>query len=165
MTDVPVPSTGDRPTAVPPDPLIHRPGFVLWHLTAIWQRRTSAALAPLGLTHTQFIVLSTLAWLASTSGPCSQIDIARRAGIEPQLASQVLRKLEAAELISRTPHPTDTRARLVAPTDFGHDTVIAAVAAVDAAEDAYFAELPAGFREAVLRCGPSLPAFVETYPR
>ena len=34
------------------------PGFLLWQVTNLWQRRIRAALEPLGLTHVQFVFVA-----------------------------------------------------------------------------------------------------------
>ena len=41
----------------------YSPGFWLWHATLRWQREIAAVLAPLGLTHVQFVLLSCAWWL------------------------------------------------------------------------------------------------------
>ena len=44
------------------------PGFLLWHVTLRWQRDIAAALAPLDLTHVQFVLLATTWWLLVAVG-------------------------------------------------------------------------------------------------
>src|SRR5256885_5403077 len=39
------------------------PGFLLWHATLRWQRDVASALAPLDLTHVQFMLLACGWWL------------------------------------------------------------------------------------------------------
>ena len=39
------------------------PGFLLWHATLRWQRGVAAVLAPLDLTHVQFVLLACTWWL------------------------------------------------------------------------------------------------------
>jgi hypothetical protein len=39
------------------------PGFLLWRATLRWQRGIAAVLAPLGLTHVQFVLLACTSWL------------------------------------------------------------------------------------------------------
>ena len=39
------------------------PGFLLWRLTLCWQRAITSALAPVGLTHVQFVLLACTWWL------------------------------------------------------------------------------------------------------
>jgi len=47
------------------------PGYLLAHLTMLWQRKQKKALDPLDLTHTQFVLLASLSWLSSdSSGHC-----------------------------------------------------------------------------------------------
>jgi hypothetical protein len=53
---------------VPLDPE-DSPGFLLWHVTLRWQREIAAALAPLGLTHVQFVLLAA-AWWLNSRGRC-----------------------------------------------------------------------------------------------
>src|SRR5258708_5026756 len=39
------------------------PGYLLWRISAAWQRRIRAALKPFGITHAQFVLLTCLVWL------------------------------------------------------------------------------------------------------
>src|SRR3954453_8138901 len=41
------------------------PGFLLWRVTQRWQRSIVAALRPLDLTHAQFVLLMSTAWLGA----------------------------------------------------------------------------------------------------
>ena len=43
-------------------------GFRLWRIVHAWQRRLEGALAPLDLTHLQFVTLATIGWLSSQGG-------------------------------------------------------------------------------------------------
>lgn len=135
------------------EPRSESPGFLLWHLTSQWQRQVTASLAPLGLTHTQFVILACTNWLNSSDGPVPQVDIARHAGTDPQTASQVLRRLEKAALLTREVDPQDSRALLIEVTELGQKKAVEAVVLVEAADEQFFAELPPSFRQAVLRCG------------
>jgi len=95
------------------------PGFLLWHVTLRWQREIGAALAPLLLTHVQFVLLATTWWLNSQGEDPNQLNVARQAGTDVKMASEVLRKLEAKGLIVRTVDASDTRARRLRVTDEG----------------------------------------------
>ena len=77
------------------------PGFLLWHVTLRWQRKIAAALAPLGLTHVQFVLLAASWWLNSRGEEPNQLSVARQAGTDVKMTSEVLRKLEAKGLIVR----------------------------------------------------------------
>jgi DNA-binding MarR family transcriptional regulator len=118
------------------------PGFLLWHTTLRWQRDVAAALAPLDLTHVQFVLLASAWWLNRREERPNQLALARYAGTDVKMASQVLRKLEAKGLLEREVDPSDTRARRLRVTDRGAELARRAVEAVEAADAAFFAPVP-----------------------
>src|SRR5579859_6878456 len=95
---------------MPADPQ-ESPGFLLWHVTLRWQRDIAAALAPLRLTHVQFVLLASTWWLNTRGEHPNQLTVARHAGTDVKMTSEVLRKLEAKGLIRRDVDAADTRAR------------------------------------------------------
>jgi len=111
---------------------------VLWRATLAWQREMRAALAPHGLTHVQFVLLASLWWLSEQGDPPTQKALADQAGTDAMMTSQVLRKLEAAGLIERNPHPRDSRARLLAVTPEGREKLAEALKDVEAADARFF---------------------------
>ena len=115
------------------------PGFLLWRATLRWQRLMATTLRPIGLTHVQFVLLASLWWLTEIAGEApSQRRLADHAGLDPMMTSQVLRTLEARGLVSRTAHPTDSRARQLAVTIAGSALAGRAIAAVEDADRAFF---------------------------
>jgi DNA-binding MarR family transcriptional regulator len=114
-------------------------GLVLWRVTNAWQAAQRQALRPFGLTHVQFVLLASLAWLG-TDSPTQQ-QLAHHAGTDPMMTSQVLRALESKQLVERHPHPNDGRARLLAPTPAGRTLANHAVIAVEACDRNFFAAL------------------------
>jgi transcription regulator len=76
--------------------------------------------------------------------------IAAQAGMDVKTASQVLRRLERAGLVSRQPDPKDARARIVTTTAVGREVGASATHLVEDADEAYFAVMP-HLREALLR--------------
>jgi len=126
---------------VPLDPE-ESPGFLLWHVTLRWQREIAAALAPLGLTHVQFVLLAATWWLNSRGEDPNQLSVARQAGTDVKMTSEVLRKLEAKGLIVRTVDAADTRARRIQVTERGGELALAAVAAVEGVDTAFFQATP-----------------------
>ena len=118
------------------------PGFLLWHVTLRWQREIAAALAPLGLTHVQFVLLAAAWWLNSRGEDPNQLSVARQAGTDVKMTSEVLRKLEAKGLIVRTVDAADTRARKIQVTERGGDLARLAVGAVEAVDAAFFGAVP-----------------------
>lgn len=139
-------SRHDRPT--------ESPGFLLWRVTNLWQRRLRAALEPLDLTHAQFVVLAGAAWLTREDEPLTQVQLANHAKIDVMMTSQVLRTLENKGLIERTEHPTDSRAKWIRPTAAGYALVKRAVSAADQADHAFFAH-----------AGDDLPQVLRTLER
>lgn len=114
------------------------PGFLLWHVTHAWQRAVAAALGPLELTHVQFVLLACVWWLEEQGCTPNQLQLARQAGTDVKMTSQVLRKLEAKGLIERTVDPSDSRARRLRPTRDGARLAGRAVVAVDDVDARFF---------------------------
>ncbi len=118
------------------------PGFLLWHATLRWQRGIAAALAPLDLTHVQFVLLSCTWWLNGQGEHPNQLAVARQAGTDVKMTSQVLRTLETKGLVQREVDPADTRARRLRVTDAGAELAPRAIAAVELADAQFFASVP-----------------------
>ncbi|PYC69074.1 MarR family transcriptional regulator [Streptomyces tateyamensis] len=116
------------------------PGLLLWQVTNRWQAAQRAALKPLGLTHVQFVLLAALTWLG-VEGPVTQKLLADYVATDPMMTSQVLRALEAAELVERQPHPTDRRARALRVTAAGRELANRAVRVVEECDRDYFEPL------------------------
>ncbi len=127
------------------------PGFLLWHATLRWQRDIAAALAPLGLTHVQFVLLASIWWLNTQGEQPNQMIIATHAGIDIKMTSQVLRTMERKGLVERETDPTDTRAKKLRVTARGADLAPAAIAAVEQVDALFFAPVPTDDVLALLR--------------
>ncbi|WP_405016762.1 MarR family winged helix-turn-helix transcriptional regulator [Kitasatospora sp. NBC_00070] len=118
------------------------PGFLLWHATLRWQRGIAAALAPLGLTHVQFVLLACTWWLNGQGEHPSQQALARQAGTDVKMTSQVLRTLEAKGLVGREVDPADSRARRLRVTAAGAELAPRAIAAVEQVDTEFFSPVP-----------------------
>jgi DNA-binding MarR family transcriptional regulator len=116
----------------------HSPGFWLWHATLRWQREIAAVLAPLGLTHVQFVLLSCAWWLNDRGQVPNQLALARQAGTDVKMTSEVVRKLEAKGLLERATDPRDTRSRRLRITPDGVTAALRAIAEVERADQAFF---------------------------
>lgn len=132
--------TGGRQLASRFDTAEESTGLLLWQVTNRWQAAQRAALKPFGLTHVQFVLVASLAWLGS-DGPVTQRRLAEHAGTDAMMTSQVLRTLEGRGLVRRTAHPDDRRARAVAVTAEGAALANRAVVAVEACDERFFAAL------------------------
>ncbi|MCC6727615.1 MAG: MarR family transcriptional regulator [Saprospiraceae bacterium] len=122
------------------------PGFLLWQLTMLWQRMVKRELDKIDLTHTQFVLLATLAWLSKTSDSVTQVDIANHSKTDRMMVSKVLRTLEDKGLLGRQEHATDTRAKSVSMTPVGEALLQTALKVVEGVDIDFFAKL--GAREA-----------------
>ncbi len=115
------------------------PGYLLGQLTLLWQRKLKKTLDPLGLTHTQFILLATIAWLTNKSAEVTQVEIANLNNFDRMMVSKVLRTLQAKKLITRQEHGTDTRAKIVMLTATGKKVLQTALTKVENADIEFFA--------------------------
>ncbi|MFI5614192.1 MarR family winged helix-turn-helix transcriptional regulator [Amycolatopsis sp. NPDC051903] len=118
------------------------PGFLLWHVTLAWQRRIRLTLEPLDLTHVQFVLLACCWWLEDHGTPPRQQTLAAQAGTDIKMTSQVIARLEAKGLVSRTVDAGDTRAKLVRLTTAGRALVGKAVTAVERVDAEMFGAEP-----------------------
>ena len=116
------------------------PGLLLWQVTHRWQAAVRAALKPHGLTHVQFVLLASLAWL-EPGGPVTQRQLADHAAADPMMTSQVIRALEQLGLVHRGEHPDDRRARALRVTPAGRALADRAVVAVEACDRRFFGVL------------------------
>lgn len=114
------------------------PGFLLWQVTTSWQRAMASTLAPLGLTHPQFVLLACTWWLSRSGETPNQARVAAQAGVEVKTASEVFARLEAKQLLTRSTDPHDSRAKTVRVTSHGEALAARAVAAVEEADARFF---------------------------
>jgi DNA-binding MarR family transcriptional regulator len=127
------------------------PGFLLWHATLRWQRGIGQALAPLDLTHVQFVLLACTWWLNEQGERPTQIALAAQAGTDIKMTSQVVRSLERKRLIEREVDATDTRARRLRVTKRGAELAPHAIAVVEQVDAEFFADVPQGQALSFLR--------------
>jgi DNA-binding MarR family transcriptional regulator len=126
------------------------PGFLLWKTTLAWQRQVTAALAPLDLTHVQFVLLACAWWLGSQGEQPSQARLAEQAGTDVKMTSQVVRTLERKGLLERAVDPSDSRARRLAPTARGAALAPRAIQAVEEVDRRFFASVQSADAVALL---------------
>ncbi|WP_394615666.1 MarR family winged helix-turn-helix transcriptional regulator [Lentzea sp. JNUCC 0626] len=107
------------------------PGHLVWRLAMKWRTAVDRALDPLGLTHAQYVVLSSLVALDRPS----QRELAEWAGLEPLYVSKLARSLEAAGFITRVRDSVDTRTMRLALSPRGLEVVEPAITTVRAVMD------------------------------
>jgi DNA-binding MarR family transcriptional regulator len=115
---------------------------LLWHATLRWQRGIAQALAPLDLTHVQFVLLACTWWLNKQDERPTQIALAAQAGTDIKMTSQVVRSLERKGLVEREVDALDTRARRLQVTKRGRELAPRAIAIVEQVDADFFTDLP-----------------------
>lgn len=98
-------------------------GYLVWHLSMRWQVELTRALAPLGITHSDYGLLASLSACEGTGLRPSQRELADASGLEPMHVSKLVRALADRELVRREPHPADPRAVQLSLTSAGVDVV------------------------------------------
>nr|WP_319997353.1 MarR family transcriptional regulator [uncultured Draconibacterium sp.] len=117
------------------------PGFLLAQVTMLWQRKQKRVLDPLNLTHTQFVLLSSLAWLSKERDFVTQVDIANLSNTDRMMVSKVLRTLEEKEFVTRHEHKTDTRAKIIRLTQEGAEVLQKALIMVESVDLDFFSPI------------------------
>lgn len=123
------------------------PGFWLHHAALAWRAEMEARLRPLGLTHTQFMLLATAGWLEHRHGPPTQQQVADRAGTDRQMTSRVVRTLSGRGLLTRDTDGANARVLRLTPTAEGRDLTRRAVAVVQDLDRHLFGPHPSRLRD------------------
>jgi DNA-binding MarR family transcriptional regulator len=95
----------------------------------IFQARVDDVLKPFGLTFARYELLMLLHFSSRGSMPLKKAS--ERLQVHPTSITNAVDRLEAAALVTRSPHPTDGRATLVAVTDEGRRTALKATEALN----------------------------------
>ncbi|GAA0939461.1 MarR family winged helix-turn-helix transcriptional regulator [Pseudonocardia zijingensis] len=105
-------------------------GALVWRLATRWRVSVDRALAPLDLTHAQYVLLAALHGLERAGRQPSQRELADETGLEALYVSKLARTLEAKGLVTRRRDTHDTRAVQLTLTDHGRTGVRAAMQTV-----------------------------------
>jgi DNA-binding MarR family transcriptional regulator len=116
-------------------------GFLLWQVTNLWQREIKKALEKYGLTHSQFVLLTSMYWLELDKQKSTQIVLSNHTKIDPMTTSTVLRTLQKKGLVLRKEHKNDTRAKTVELTTTGQETIKQAIKTVEQFDLGFFGKL------------------------
>ncbi|MFK4090021.1 MarR family winged helix-turn-helix transcriptional regulator [Kribbella sp. NPDC020789] len=111
--------TPDRPASGP----TVSTGFWLHHAALAWRARLTEALKPLGLTHTQFLLLASAGWLAHVGPAPTQQEVAAEAGTDRMMTSKVISTLEQRALLIRRRDDSDARMLRLELTPEGRELV------------------------------------------
>jgi len=117
------------------------PGFLVWRLSTKWRVAVDRAVAPLGLTHAQYSLISSLLSMHESGLKPTQRELADHTGLEPLYVSRLARALEADGLIRRVPDADDSRAVRLSLTREGHAVSLQAIIIVRRLIDQFMAPL------------------------
>jgi DNA-binding MarR family transcriptional regulator len=106
------------------------PGVLVWRLSLKWRVAVDRAVAPLGLTHAKYALVSSLYAMQRAGLRPSQRELADHTGLEALYVSKLARTLEANGLVQRERDPGDSRAVLLALTERGSEVAPQAIKVV-----------------------------------
>ena len=117
------------------------PGFLLWKITALWQRTLTEVLSNLGITQTQYALLASVCWLELKKEHVSQAGLIDHTKIDKMTVSKAIRKIETMGLLIRKPSCLDSRTSDVRLTVLGKKLTHHAIEAVESADHLFFSGL------------------------
>ena len=106
-----------------------------------WHSIIKKELKKMNLTHPQFVVLASLAYLSQNGNEITQIMISKLAGIDVMTISQILSLLEKNDFVKRKEHSKDTRAKAVILSKKGEEVLQKAVPLVEQIDEIFFGKL------------------------
>ena len=107
-----------------------------------WHSMIKQELKKMNLTHPQFVVLASLAYLSQNGNEeITQVMISKLAGIDVMTVSQILNLLEKNDFVKRKEHSRDTRAKAVILNKKGEEVLQKAVPLVEQIDEIFFGKL------------------------
>ncbi|SFU92480.1 DNA-binding transcriptional regulator, MarR family [Aliiroseovarius crassostreae] len=105
------------------------PGFRFWQTFLNWQKNIDMVLAPYDLTQPAFALLAVSAWLSEQNKAATGQSFVRQkvvtemAQLNKMQVSQLLKRLQAGDLVSITNYEMDRREKLISLTQKGWETL------------------------------------------
>ena len=106
-----------------------------------WHSMIKKELKKMNLTHPQFVVLASLAYLLQDSDEVTQVMISKLSGIDVMTVSQILNLLKKNDFVKRKEHSRDTRAKAVILNKKGEEILQKAVPLVEKIDEIFFKKL------------------------
>ena len=106
-----------------------------------WHSMIKKELKKMNLTHPQFVVLASLAYLLQDSDEVTQVMISKLSGIDVMTVSQILNLLEKNDFVKRKEHSRDTRAKAVILNKKGEEILQKAVPLIEQIDEIFFKKL------------------------
>jgi MarR family transcriptional regulator, transcriptional regulator for hemolysin len=139
-------TTSQTQETLPPQALASDLCWLLTRASQLLHGEFARALDASGISPREHAVLAT-----AMTGEHTQTDLARMVGLDKTTMMVTLDELEKAGLAQRRPLPADRRARVVAVTDAGRQTVADAETILDRVRDQVLGLLPADQRDSFLQ--------------
>ena len=106
-----------------------------------WHLMIKQELKKMNLTHPQFVVLASLAYLSQNGNEVTQIMISKLSGIDVMTVSQILGLLEKHNFVKRKEHSRDIRAKAVTLNKKGEEILQKAVPLIEQIDEFFFGKL------------------------
>lgn len=106
-----------------------------------WHFMIKKELKKIKLTHPQFVVLASLAYLSQNGDEVTQVMISKLSGIDVMTVSQILILLEKHDFVKRKKHSRDTRAKAVTLNKKGEEVLQKAVPLIEQIDELFFGKL------------------------
>ena len=106
-----------------------------------WHFLIKKELKGINLTHPQFVVLASLAYLSQNGDEVTQVMISKLSGIDVMTVSQILSLLEKHDFVKRKEHSRDTRAKAVTLNKKGEEVLQKAVPLIEQIDELFFGRL------------------------
>jgi DNA-binding MarR family transcriptional regulator len=91
-------------------------GFQFWKLHQKWQKYADKALKPYHITHTQFVMMASIAWFEEQGIQPSQAQVTQLMNMDKMAFSKAVRQLEARGLVKRKQSKKDARIKALSLT-------------------------------------------------
>lgn len=116
----------------------HSPGFLLWQVTTLWQRKIKKALEPYQISHAQFVIMAVLLWFEEQGLERTQVAIVHQSKLDKMTVSKSIKKLMTDGYIHRIEHRIDTRAKWVTLTDAGKVLMKQLIPVIESIDTTFF---------------------------
>lgn len=116
-------------------------GLLFIRVYNLWHTTIRRELHKLGITHPQFVLLTSLNYLSQTDTDVSQANLAKMADMDVMTVSQILRGLEKKGFVRRISSDRDSRANDVLLLPKGQEMVSLAMPIVIKVDDIIFGVL------------------------
>ena len=106
-----------------------------------WHLMIKKELKKINLTHPQFVVLASLAYLSQNDNEVTQVMISKLSEIDVMTVSQILSLLEKHDFVKRKEYSRDTRAKVVILNKKGEEILQTAVPLIEQIDEFFFGKL------------------------